>query len=78
MSIRLSQYVKMFVSCPSVRCLRCRHRVSGNVLLAGAVFYFGFEARLFRKNIAIKLNKFLPKTILQYFYLHKHFASFKF
>ena len=42
-----------------------------NVLLAGAVFYFGFGARLFRKNIAIKLNKFLPKTILQYFYLQE-------
>jgi hypothetical protein len=40
-------------------------------MLAGAVFYLGFGAHHFRKNIAIKLNKFLPKTILQYFYLQE-------
>lgn len=41
MSIRLSQYVKMFVSCPSVRCLRCRHRVSGNEPRPCAGFFCG-------------------------------------
>jgi hypothetical protein len=45
--------------------------LAGNVLLVGALFYFGFGALLFRKNIAIKLNKFLPKIILQYFYLQE-------
>ncbi len=39
---------------------------------AGEVFYFGLSVHYpFVKNIAIKLNKFLPKTILQYFYLHE-------
>jgi len=49
-----------------------------NVLRAGEVFYFGLSLHcLIVKNIAIKLTKFLPKTILQYFYLHQLSASFK-
>jgi hypothetical protein len=43
-----------------------------NGLRAGEVFYFGLSVHCFIvKNIAIKLNKFLPKTILQYFFLQE-------
>ena len=44
--------------------------IAANVLRAGEVFYFGLSLHcLIVKNIAIKLTKFLPKTILQYFFL---------
>jgi uncharacterized membrane protein YhaH (DUF805 family) len=47
-------------------------KLAANGLRAGEVFYFGLSAHLLVvKNIAIKLNKFLPKTILQYFYLQE-------
>ncbi|MFZ7168195.1 MAG: hypothetical protein ACO1G5_11670 [Bacteroidota bacterium] len=38
------------------------------VLLAGAVFYFGFIARLIRKNIAIKLNKSFTEIYIAIFF----------
>jgi hypothetical protein len=42
--------------------------IANNGLRAGEVFYFGLSAHFpFVKNIAIKLNKFQPKSILQYF-----------
>jgi hypothetical protein len=52
--------------------LGTRDPIAVNGLRAGEVFYFGLSAHFpFVKNIVIKLNKFLPKTILQYFYLQE-------